>query len=195
MIICPQITKLIHKQTITVLFGLLLFFPDSAVGQEAKLTNLLVSNNRDNLIIYCKAEGVFTEKIKKAIISGVPITFSFIITLSQVRDFWPDKKIIEKNITHSIKYSSLKKEYTITRSWESGKSSNTKAFTEAQKKMSKIDNFYLITLNRLEKGQRYQIQAKAKLIRRSRPFYLRYFLFFISMWDFETEWSRIDFIY
>ena len=187
--------KLIHKQTLIVLFGAILFFYAPAAGQEAKLTDLFVGNTRDNLIIYCETEGAFTEKMEKAIISGVPVTFSFFITLYEVRDLWPDKNVTEKKITHSIKYNNLKKEYTITRSLKSGTPIITKTFEEAQKLMSEIDNFILIPLNRLEKGKQYQIRAKAELMKMTLPFYLHYVLFFVSMWDFETEWHTIDFIY
>jgi hypothetical protein len=102
-------TKLIHKQTLPVLCSIILFFNAPAVAQEAKLTNKLVSNTRDNLIIYCKIEGAFTEKMEKAIISGVPVSFSFFIRLYEVRGFWPDKKVTEKKIIHSIKYDVLVK--------------------------------------------------------------------------------------
>jgi hypothetical protein len=27
------------------------------------------------------------------------------------------------------------------------------------------------------------------------PFYLHYVLFFLSFWDFETDWYTVDFIY
>jgi len=184
-----------YKQTLAVLCGIIVFFFSAAAGQEAKLNNLVVNNTRDNLIIYCKTEGAFTEKMEKAIISGVPVTFSFFITLYKVKDFWPDKKITEKEITHSIKYNNLKKEYTITRSLQSGTSIITKTFGEAQKLMCKIDNLSLIPLDRLERGSQYQIRAKAELMKITLPFYLHYLLFFVSMWDFETEWHTIDFIY
>ena len=187
--------KLIHKQTLAVLCGIIFFFFSAAAGQEAKLNDLVVSNTRDNLIIYCRAEGAFTEKMKKAIISGVPVTFSFFITLNKVRDFWLDNKITEKKITHSIKYNNLKKEYTITLSTQSGSPVITKTFEEAKKLMCKIDNLTLIPLDRLEKGSQYQIRAKAELMKMTLPFYLHYVLFFVSMWNFETEWHTIDFIY
>ncbi|WDN89721.1 hypothetical protein BuS5_02689 [Desulfosarcina sp. BuS5] len=187
--------KLIHKQTLAVLCSIIFFFNAPAVGQEAKLTDLVVSNTRDNLIIYCKTEGAFTEKMEKAIISGVPVSFSFFITLYEVRNLWPDKKVTEKKITHSIKYNNMTKEYTITRSLESGTPIVTKTFEKAQKLMSEIDNFILIPLNRLKKGKQYQIRSKAELMKMTLPFYLHYVLFFVAMWDFETEWHTIDFIY
>ncbi|NQT10914.1 MAG: DUF4390 domain-containing protein, partial [Desulfobacteraceae bacterium] len=41
----------------------------------------------------------------------------------------------------------------------------------------------------------YQIRAKAELGKLTLPFYLHYILFFVSLWDVETDWYTIDFIY
>jgi len=61
--------------------------------------------------------------------------------------------------------------------------------------MCEVDNIRLVTLNKLEKGLRYQIRAKAELSDITLPFYLHYLLFFVSLWKFETEWYTIDFTY
>jgi hypothetical protein len=53
----------------------------------------------------------------------------------------------------------------------------------------------IVPLAQLQKGQQYQVRAKAKLSKLTLPFYLHYVLFFVSLWDFETDWYTIDFIY
>ena len=37
--------------------------------------------------------------------------------------------------------------------------------------------------------------VKAELEKVRLPLYLHYVLFFVSLWDFETDWFTIDFIY
>jgi hypothetical protein len=61
--------------------------------------------------------------------------------------------------------------------------------------MAEIDSLKVIDLNQLQKGTRYQIRTKAQLSKLTLPFYLHYVLFFVSLWDFETDWYTIDFIY
>ena len=61
--------------------------------------------------------------------------------------------------------------------------------------MVEVDGLTIGELKWLEKGQQYQVRAKAKLSKLTLPFYLHYILFFMSMWDFETDWYTIDFIY
>ena len=98
-------------------------------------------------------------------------------------------------ITHTIKYNSLKKEFAVSRSWDSRSPVIVQTFDAAKKLMTEIDSLKVTPLDLLEKGKQYQIQAKAKLSRVTLPYYLHYVLFFLSLWDFETDWYTIDFIY
>ena len=140
-------------------------------------------------------DGAFREQMKQAILSGVPATFSFLITLDRVRNLWPNKEVLDLKVSHTIKYNNLKKEFSVKRSWENGKPHVTQSLEEAKKWMSEIDGMKLVSLNRLEKGKQYQLGAKAELNKMTLPFYLHHVLFFVSLWDFETEWFTIDFIY
>jgi hypothetical protein len=108
---------------------------------------------------------------------------------------WFDKKLTDMTITHTIKYNSLKKEYSVTRTWDTNSPVVVQSFDAAKALMTEIDSLKVIPLGVLEKGKQYQIQAKAKLSRVTLPYYLHYVLFFLSFWDFETDWYTIDFIY
>ena len=162
-------------------------------SQDARLSNINVSNTRDDLLLYVTLEGAFREKLKKAILSGVPATFSFSIALYRVRSIWFDKKVTAIKLTHTIKYDNLKKEFSIKRSWRKKNPVITQSFDEAQKLMTRIESLQIYPLSGLEKGRQYQIRAKAEVSKLTLPFYLHYFLF--SLWDFETDWYTIDFIF
>ncbi|MBU4258176.1 MAG: DUF4390 domain-containing protein [Proteobacteria bacterium] len=164
-----------------------------AQEQNARLANMTVTNTRDDLLLYLNVEGAFREETKKAILNGLPATFTFFTTLYQVNNFWIDNKIADINTTHTIKYDSLKKEFIIMRSSESGNHLVTKSFEEAQKLMAEIGGLKIVSLGELKKGEKYQIRAKAELGKPTLPFYLHYVLF--STRDFETDWHTIDFIY
>ena len=164
-------------------------------AENAVLKDIVVTNTRDDLLVYLNADGAFREKMKTAILSGVPATFSFFITLSIARSFWPDKILADIKVAHTIKYDNLKKEFVVKRSWENGETLVTKSFEEAQKWMMEIVSLTVTPLKDLEKGNRYQIRAKAELSKMTLPFYLHYVLFFLSLWDFETDWYTIDFTY
>jgi hypothetical protein len=175
---------------------LVICLPAPLQAQEARLTNLTVTNNRDDLLLFLNVEGAFREKIKKAVLSGAPATFSFFINLYESRrDIWADERIAALKVVHTIKYDHMKKEFTVNRSWEGGEPKVTRSFEEAQKWMAEISSLKIVSLGELEKGSQYQIRAKAELSKLTLPLNLHYVLFFVALWDFETDWYTVDFIY
>ena len=184
---------LICRKISIIFFCILLVMQNTAFADEARLTNIIVTNTRDDLLVFFNVEEAFNDKIKKAVLKGVPATFSFYITLYQARNMWFDNKIADIKIAHTIKYNSLKKEFVVTRSWEKDKPFVAQSFEEAKELMTEIDNLKIIPLDDLQKGSHYQIRAKAELGKLTLPFYLHYILF--SLWDVETDWYTIDFIY
>jgi hypothetical protein len=167
----------------------------SVFAQEAVLSNITVSNTRDDLLLYLNLEGAFSEKLKKAILSGVPATFYFLAKLNSVRNMWFDHEIADIAVAHNIKYDNLRKEFIVKRSWRSNEPEVTKSFSEARKWMTEVNSLKIIPLDDLEKGKHYQLRTKAEVSKQTLPFYLHYVLFFISLWDIETDWYTIDFIY
>ncbi len=184
------------RQKIAIfLMMILLVEQNPAIAQEARLSDMIVSNSRDKLLLYLKVDGAFTDKMRRAVLSGVPTTFSFLILVERTRGMWMNEGILDLKLSHTVKYNTLKKEFTVKRSWEEDKPVVTKSFAEAQNLMCEVDNIHLISLNELQKGHQYRIRAKAELSEITLPFYLHYLLFFIALWKFETEWYTIDFTY
>jgi hypothetical protein len=66
---------------------------------------------------------------------------------------------------------------------------------EAKKWMTEINSLKIVPLDRLEKGEQYQLRVKAEVSKKTLPLYLHYILFFVSLWDFETDWYTIDFTF
>jgi len=198
----PPAAKIIHCRSNrlrlsvgAVLMSLMLLIQIPCAAQDATLSNLIVTNTSNDLLVYLNVEGAFREQTVHAIMSGVPASFSFFIKLYQKRSMWFDKTIANIEIANSIKYNNLKKEFFVERSWENGKIRTSQSLPEAQKLMTDVDGLKIISLNRLEKGRQYQVKAKAQLGKLTLPFYLHYVFFFVSLWDFETDWYTIDFIY
>ena len=183
------------KSVFLLILGLLLIASQAGYAQDATLTNITVSNTQDDLLLFLNLEGAFRDEMKQAILSGAPSTFSFFAKLNRVRSLWFDKDIADLEVTHTIVYDNLKKEFTITRSWKDNNPEVTKSFDEAKKWMTEVDSLKIIPLNRLEKGEQYQLRVKAEVSKKTLPLYLHYILFFVSLWDFETDWYTIDFTF
>jgi hypothetical protein len=50
-------------------------------------------------------------------------------------------------------------------------------------------------LDALKRGSHYQLRLKAELDKIELPLNLDYVLFFLSLWDFETDWYSVVFKY
>ncbi len=186
----------ISKFVIPMMFlGILVVALPAMGAQDAVLTNIIVTNTRDDLLLYLTVKNAFSPEIEDTIQRGVPATFSFYLNLYRVRQFWPDKAITTVEVHHTLKFDILRKEYTVTRSWDGNAPMTFKTLEEAERRMAELDSLPIVSLDRLERGKRYQIRAKAKLDKLTLPFKLHYVLFFVSLWDFETDWYTIDFIY
>ncbi len=171
-------------------------FPAIAqAGQKAVLKDIVITNDRDDLISYFKVQGAFTKKITQAVFNGVPTSFSFFVYLYKIKNIWFDKKIVSLKFTSTLKYNTLKKEFTVIRPWKTDKPCVTKSFEQAKIMMTDVDNLRVVALDKLKKGEKYQIRFKAELSRVTLPLYLHYVFFFVSLWDFDTDWYAIDFIY
>ncbi|MBC2714849.1 MAG: DUF4390 domain-containing protein [Desulfobacteraceae bacterium] len=184
-----------HIKVFTILLCFTLLFPLFAWAIDVQISGMKVTDAADNLLLSLKVEGAFNEKLEEAILNGIPATFSFFINVNRKRTLWADEQIVELNVTHTLKYHNLKNHYIIKKSREDNKPVITESFDEAKKIMSEINGLKIVPLNRLRKGSRYQIMAKAELDKVKLPFLLNYILFFASLWDFETEWHSHEFVY
>ncbi len=164
-------------------------------SRKAILKNIVITNDRDNLISYFKVQGAFTKKITQAVFNGVPTSFSFFVCLYRIKNIWFNTKIINMKFTSTLKYNTLKKEFTVIRPWKTDKPCVTKSFEQAKMMMADVDNLKVVPLDQLKKGEKYQLRFKAELSRVTLPLYLHYVFFFVSLWDFDTDWYTIDFVY
>lgn len=195
-----MIGLLFHKTDITLRLSIAIMLcfllPATALAEnQAVIENIKIANTRDDLLTYFDVKKAFTPKINQAVLNGIPTTFSFYVTLYKTQGSWFDKEIADIQIKSTLKYNALKKNFSVLRSWKEKDSVVVQSFEEAKSLMTEIDNLKILPLNQLTKGDKYQLRIKAKLDRVTLPLSLHYVLFFVSFWDFETNWYLINFIY
>ena len=127
--------------------------------------------------------------------NGISTKFTFIVMLYEIRSAWFDRKIADIKVTHTIEYNTLKNEFSLLLPEQKIKKVKTKDFDQAKELMTDVVALKVVKLDRLEKGVHYQLRMKAELDKIQLPFYLNYVLFFLSLWDFETDWYTIVFRY
>jgi hypothetical protein len=163
--------------------------------RDVRILDMTVTTPSTDLLLSLKVEGAFKERLEEAVMSGAPTTFSFFIIVSEFRGIKLDKKILEVNLLHTIKYNNLKNDFTVKRSWENDKPLTTESFDQAKQWMTEISDLRLIPLSHLQKGGHYKIKAKAELDKVTLPLFLNYIFFFVTLLDFETDWQTVKYIY
>lgn len=178
-----------------ILFLLIPALEISSWAQGARLEGIVVTNTRDDLLVYFNVRDCFTPQMIKAIQNGIPTTFNFFVQLFEEKDYALDKKIADLRVSHIIRYDNLKKTYVVTLNEKKGKAISVKDFEKAKELMSEIVGLDVTKLSRLQKKNRYRVRMMAQLDRIELPFHLHYVLFFLSLWNFETDWYTVEFGY
>lgn len=195
MIIKGAVTKFLCA-VVFFFTGFFFIVPDSAFAQDnAILSNIQLANTRDDLFAYFKVENAFNEKNIQAVENGISTSFTLYVSLFKTSSSLFDKKMTDIKTHATIKYNSMKQEYTVVCQWKDAPALVTKSFDEAKTWMTEIDNLKVVPLDQLVKGDKYQIRIKAELEKVTLPLWLHYLFFFVSYWDFETDWYVINFTY
>jgi hypothetical protein len=164
-------------------------------ASEATLSEIIVTNTQDDLLVFFEIKGCFTREMEEAILNGIPTTFTIFVQLHKTRFFWLDASIASIKLEHTIKYDSLKNEFRVKRSEDSNRELVFKKFDAAKKSMADIRNIKVVPLYELQRDNKYQLRVKAELEKVRLPLYLHYVFFFVTLWDFETDWYTVDFTY
>jgi hypothetical protein len=165
-----------------------------AGAQEAYISDISIVSKRDDLLLNFRVNDCFTPEMSKAIDNGIATTFNFLVRLYEIKEFQFDKRIVELVLSHEIRYDSLKKSYAVTLP-EQNKVFEIEDFEKAKRVMCQITDLKLTDVRTLKRGHRYQVKAMAELNKIRLPFHLHYVFFFLSLWDFETDWHAIEFNY
>jgi hypothetical protein len=163
-------------------------FTGPVFAGQVELTNLVIRNSLEDLLISLRIKGVFTNEMQSALEKGIPVSFTFLIALYEVNDWWFDEKIVSLKTVHQIQYDGLKKEYRVSRAWDRSAPKVSGNFENARSLMSEINGLEIVPLTRLKKGGHYQMRVKSEL--HEKKFRLLSF-----PWEFETDWYTINFIY
>jgi len=195
MIIKGVVTTFLFAVVYFVPFALFIAPAVAFADDDAGISHIKLANTRDDLLAYFKVENAFNEKNTQAVENGISTAFTFYVTLYKTSSSLFDKKITDIKTRATIKYNSMKQEYTVVCQWKDAPALITKSFDEAKTWMTDIDNLKVVPLDRLVKGDKYQIRIKAELDKVTLPLWLHYVFFFVSYWDFETDWYVINFTY
>lgn len=173
---------------------LLLLLPAVPCAEDAAIRDLMVTNNTNHVLVYARVTNCFTPDIEAAILAGVPTTFTFIVELFQERSGWLDRKVTRTNISHLMKYDNVKKLFHVYLDGDKEPTS-FQDFEGAKRLMADLNGVPVAQLQELQQNEHYYVRIKAKLDKVRLPLRMEVVFFFVSLWDFETDWYREGFFY
>ena len=195
MITLGKLVHIRHLDCALIIFLLFCIAPKPSLAEEARLSDIIVTNTREHLLVYFNVRDCFTGEMNKAILNGISTKFTFVVKLYEVRNAWFDHKLADIKLPHNIEYNTLKNEFSLFLPEQNDKNVKTKDFDEAKKLMAEVVALEVAKLDKLKRGLHYQLRMKAELDKIELPFYLNYVFFFLSLWDFETDWYSVIFRY
>ncbi|MCL7487613.1 MAG: DUF4390 domain-containing protein [Desulfobulbaceae bacterium] len=162
---------------------------------EPHIGDILITTSQTHLLLFCSIKNSFTPKMIEGIHNGIPVTFTFMVELEQVRSKWFDRGMTEMTIEHTLVYDSLKERYEIHRSEKSKNPLIRDSLEKAMELMVELNGIKIIQRDELTPDAPYALHVKATLAKKTLPLYIHYIIPFISLWDFETDWRTIEFRY
>ena len=162
-----------------------------AAAGDAIIDGFSAINHNGVLTLSFWVKNCFNQKMEEAIKAGVPTTFNFLIKVYKKRSVVWNKKLANHRFTHTVVYDNIQKDYRVALE-EAGEELRAKTLEEAKELMARVENFGVIEAQLLTEGH-YRIAVKAELDPVRLPLRMEFVLFFVSLWDFETDWYKHDF--
>jgi hypothetical protein len=179
----------IHKKWIIggIVLLLVWLFPLSAFCQKASIKDVKVKGANSLWKVSFDVENCFTNKMEEAIQSGIRTTFTFYIRLYQKRSWWRDRKVASVEVRHTVLYHPIQKVYQV-KLGEKHPPLAVSSLEEVKRLMSKVKELEIQSSSPLKPGVPAYFRIKAELDPVRLPLHLEYLFFFVSLWDFETDW-------
>ncbi len=162
-----------------------------AWAESPALVNIGVSTQGNLVVVNARLINGFTDSIREAIESGVPMTFTYQVELRQENTIMKDSLVSSNTIKHKVRYDSLKKIYLFS---EVGKGVKRRIATRNkenyQKLMLTLANIPIGSVRRLPLSEKYYIRVKAELETDRLWFPFNYLFFFLPFNDFDADWAQ-----
>ncbi len=143
-----------------------------------------------SILLEAEIDYGFSERTLEALENGVPLT---ILVHIQVRDqdawIW-DESLVDQRLRYRIRYKPLSERYLVSRlpGEEDGRTFVTRQAAVAA--LGELDNLYLVSEQRLDPDQTYEVHLRASLDIEELPLPLRPMAYLRSGWKQSTGWTK-----
>ena len=165
-----------------------------APALEARITDFFITHNTKDILVYFRVEDCFTKKMDEAVLAGIPTAFTYLIQVYEEGVVW-NSQLAQLEIRHTIKYDNVRNVFYVSYSEQGGQPVEFRDFQSAKRAMTDVSGIAVAPVRVLKREGQYFVKVKAKLAKTRMPLHMEYVLFFVSMWDFETDWYKQGFVY
>jgi hypothetical protein len=179
--------RLNHYVVVLLTSIVFLSFPLTAFSEKALIQNVSVKKANGIWKVGFSVENCFTEKMEEAIQTGIETIFTFYLQIYQKGNWLWDRKAGSFQFHHTLRYDPIRNEYQVTLG-ENGEALFIASLEEAKRRMARVDEVEIQLSSLIKHGVSIELRIKAELDPIRLPFHLEYLFFFVSLWDFETDW-------
>ena len=166
----------------------------AGAAEKPEIRYLTVSDSSRNLLLYLQVADSFRPEMDEEILNGIPVTFTFLVSLREVEGGRPGHQVAELTFDHTLSYDVLKEEFQLHLS-EHDTDLTCNDLSQAKKLMSEVTDAKILSLTDLTPGREYFLSAKVKLERKALPLFFQYLIPFWQLGDYETDWQYVQFKY
>jgi hypothetical protein len=186
-------SPILHRSILCFLAILIACPSFSALAKnKADIVDVVVEKEGKDLEVSFHLENCFTPKMEEAIQNGVPTTFRILVAVERPA-MLIKSQVVDFMLEHTIKYNRINNEFQISLPEHPGKTVVTRDFDEAKRWMSTVENLPVIPTCWLRQDQEYSLKVKVELSKVELPLFFRYIFFWVALWDFETDWQKVNF--
>lgn len=172
---------------------ILSFLSSPAAGEaaDAKITDIIITQSSQNLVVFATLRNAFTKEIEEGIVNGVSTSFTFYLRLMRQRSLWVDEEVAGLNAKQTVIYDPLKDRFSFTSERGNQRLVRvTNNFRDIRRWMNSLEGIRLASHQELKPGELYYVQVRAEIRSIKLVFPLNVLFFFVSFWDFDTPWAN-----
>jgi hypothetical protein len=159
-----------HVRAVQALvFALLLLHAPDVVAQSIQVTPL---TRDDRVLVSFKLTNVFTEEVRRAIHSGVTITFVYDVQLKRGATLWLDRTIEASTVIATVKYDPVARKYLVTQRTDGfmERADNLDREEDAREWLTRFEKLPLFSSRFLEPNAEYYVRVRAHTTPRNAAF-------------------------
>jgi hypothetical protein len=175
---------------VAVAVGLGLLWPTPSWAGPLRISNLVVTNSDNTLLVGVVLLGSLPDGIVEGLGTGIPATVRFQLELWQYNSWWVDRRVVAKLVERQVVYDVLTKEYRVLAvQGEEREPYVTRDIWEAERVLSEIRGFRLAPLGNLPPDELYYVRVRAEVRSGAPDSSFSKILPFISS-RVETSWEQ-----